>query len=140
MNKTEALVRAFEARTVDAGSFTHRDHVAVAYALLKRRSFLEASACYGSCLQAIATRAGAARKFNTTITLAFLGLIAERMDGSDAGTFETFICENADLLDRNPLSPWYSPARLDSDLARRIFLLPDKPHAAAAAARRGGAR
>jgi len=139
MSKTEALLQAFETRTVDARNFTHRDHVAVAYELLKQRSFLEASARYGACLQEIATKAGAARKFNTTITLAFMGLIAERMNASDTDTFEVFISENADLLDRDPLSPWYTQARLDSDLARKIFLLPDKSRDAAAGSRHEGA-
>ena len=128
MSATEALLQAFETERLDARNFTHRDHVAVAYELLKRRTFLEASACYGTRLEAIATNAGAARIFNTTITLAFMALIAERMASCDADTFGGFISANPDLLERDPLAPWYTQERLDSDLARKIFLLPDKTH------------
>ncbi|MEM9104706.1 MAG: hypothetical protein AAGC96_03540 [Pseudomonadota bacterium] len=126
MNTSESLMQGFEHETLDAAKFTHRDHVAVAYELLRRHSFLEASARYGSCLQTIATKAGAAQKFNTTVTLAFLGLIAERMENADTETFETFIADNRDLLDRSPLDRWYTQDRIGSDLAKRIFLLPDK--------------
>ncbi len=128
MSPTEALLQAFEKGTVDASRFSHRDHIAVAHELLKRHPFLEACARYAACLQDIATKADAARKFNTTITLAFMGLIAERMESCGADTFEVFISRNRDLLDRNPLDRWYTHERLGCDLARKIFLLPDKPH------------
>jgi hypothetical protein len=38
--------------------------------------------------------------------------------------FDEFIAENPDLLSRAVLDRWYSPKRLQSDLARRQFLLP----------------
>ena len=72
-----------------------------------------------------ATAAGAAQKFNTTITLAFLSLIAERMQASAHDDFAGFIEENEDLLASDVLSRWYSKERLASDTARRVFLLPD---------------
>ena len=125
MNRYDELLRAFERRELDGRSFTHRDHIAVAYGLLKKLPFLDASVRYGDCLQAIATRAGASRKYNTTITLAFMGLIAERMhEGADEG-FDRFLENNPDLLEQNPLAGWYTSERLNTDLARRIFLLPD---------------
>lgn len=126
MSAAASLLEAFENGTLDARGFSHRDHVAVAFELLKRHAFLEASMRYGTCLQTIATKAGAARKFNTTITPAFLGLIAERMESSDTDTFESFIKDNPDLLGRASLDGWYTQDRIGSDLARKIFLLPDK--------------
>ncbi|MEM7429015.1 MAG: hypothetical protein AAF441_23250 [Pseudomonadota bacterium] len=120
------FAKEFEKREIDAASFSHLDHVGVAHELLSRYGFLDAAVIYCKCINEIATRAGAAGKFNTTITLAFLSLIAERMDASSAATFDEFITANCDLLSRDVLAQRYSSGRLASDLARSAFLLPDR--------------
>jgi hypothetical protein len=116
----------FENCSIDASHFDHVDHVGVAHELLRKYSFLDAVVTYAGCLQTIATRAGAADKFNMTVTLAFLSLIAERMNESRADTFEAFVKENSDLITGQPLSQWYSQERLRSETARSAFLLPDR--------------
>ena len=118
--------RRFEACEIDAHEFSHTDHVGVAHDLLGRYGFLEAAAIYSTCLKTVAARAGAAEKFNVTITLAFLSLIAERMKGPEALSFEAFAKANPDLLSGRLLSNWYSVERLTSDHARSVFLLPDR--------------
>lgn len=124
--QNEEMTRAFETRELDPSGFRHGDHVAVAYQMLRKYDFMEATLKYGESLNAIATKAGAADKFNTTITLAFMSLIAERMAGDGDCGYQDFIARNPDLLSKNILSRWYSPKRLKSDQARRIFLMPDK--------------
>jgi hypothetical protein len=119
------FLHSFEQYDIDASAFGHIDHIGVAYEMLLQYDFLTASINYSDCIKTIATRAGAGRKFNTTITIAFLSLIAERMEGSEQGTFEVFIENNQDLLSRNVLAKWYSPERLQSDAARTVFLMPD---------------
>jgi hypothetical protein len=119
------LARAFEACDIDVSGFGHRDHVGVAYEMLRSYEFLEASVKYSRSINTIATRAGAHQKFNVTITLAFLSLIAERMHTARYDSFDAFIEQNKDLLSASLLSEWYSPDRLGSDLARAVFLLPD---------------
>jgi len=119
------LARSFEDCDIDAGAFGHMDHVGVAYEMLRTYDFLKASVRYSECINTIATRAGAARKFNTTITLAFLSLIAERMEATRHDTFDDFIEQNQDLLSSDLLAKWYSAERLRSDLARTVFLMPD---------------
>ncbi|MDH3743078.1 MAG: hypothetical protein OER56_15925 [Hyphomicrobiales bacterium] len=121
----EEFVRSFEDCDIDASDFGHIDHIGVAYAMLRRYDFLDASIKYSNCINTIATKAGAAQKFNTTITLAFLSLIAERMQRAHHETFDDFIAQNQDLLSGNVLAKWYSPERLQSDLARTVFLMPD---------------
>ena len=116
---------SFEACDIDAGDFGHIDHVGVAYEMLRKYDFLNAAATYSNCINTIATRAGAADKFNATITLAFLSLIAERMQVSQTDGFAAFIEENADLMSGGLLARWYSKDRLTSDLARSVFLMPD---------------
>ncbi len=119
------LTTSFEACDIDASAFGHIDHIGVAYEMLRRYDFLEASSRYSKCINTIATKAGAATKFNTTITLAFLSLLAERMESTQAESFPAFISQNQDLVSGNVLATWYTPERLQSDLARRIFLMPD---------------
>ena len=121
-----AYTQCFEACRIDAATFTHADHVGVAYELLRTYPFLKAVTIYAECLQKIATEAGAADKFNLTITLAFLSVIAERFESCQAATFADFIDANPDLLTGRPLAQWYSAERLQSAAARSVFLLPDK--------------
>ncbi|HAA90895.1 MAG: hypothetical protein CMM48_00370 [Rhodospirillaceae bacterium] len=116
---------SFEECDIDPAAFAHRDHVGVAYEMLRRYEFLDAVARYSKCISALAKKAGVAKKFNTTITLAFLSLIAERMDRSENDTFERFMEQNQDLLSSDLLKRWYTPDRLSSDLARAVFLMPN---------------
>lgn len=119
------FTKSFEACDIDVSAFGHIDHVGVAYEMLRRYDFLNASVKYAHCINTIATKAGAARKFNTTITVAFLSLIAERMQMKSYDSFDAFISDNQDLVTGNPIAQMYSPERLQSDLARTVFLLPD---------------
>lgn len=120
---TELLSR-FEGNLIAPGEFGHEDHVHVAFAMLQKYEFTEACMRYARTIKSMADRAGAADKFNTTITVAFMSLISERCATQANASYDEFIVKNADLLDRNVLSPWYSKERLGSALARRQFLLP----------------
>lgn len=119
------LMRSFELMDIDPKDFGHIDHIGVAYEMLRTYDFIEATNKYATCINTIATRAGASRKFNTTITIAYLGLIAERIKETSHETFDEFIERNQDLLASDLLMKWYSAERLQSDLARSVFLLPD---------------
>jgi len=71
---------------------------------------------------------GAPGLYHQTITWAHLLLIHERMQRAGAPeTWESFRATNGDLFHRRPsiLERYYSPETLGSDLARRIFVLPD---------------
>lgn len=122
----EALTDRFESGEIDPGRFDHHAHVAVAWTLLGRRTFLDAAVLYARTIETIATRAGAHDKFNLTITIAFLSLIAERRQAGGETRFADFVAANADLLESSILTRWYSPDRLMSPGARQVFLLPDE--------------
>ena len=120
------LFRAFTARTIDPAEFRHKDHVVAAYELLSRHNFVQAVTIYTDTIRILAINAGAAQKFNLTITMAFLSLIAERMNSTRHGDCESFCQQNPDLLSMQALNALYSKQRLQSDLAREVFLLPDR--------------
>ncbi|WP_108860056.1 hypothetical protein [Ruegeria sp. Alg231-54] len=119
------ITSAFEAHAIDNTTFGHAEHVQVAYDLLRKYDFIDAAAIYAKGIRTLAAKAGAQDKFNLTITYAFMSLIAERLASSQSSAFEAFIAENPDLMAKTALSQWYPQERLNSALARRIFLLPD---------------
>lgn len=119
------ITRAFEAHAIDNTTFAHAEHIQVAFDLLRKYDFIDAAAIYAKGIRTLATNAGAPGKFNLTITYAFMSLIAERMAGNSDQNFNEFVSENPDLMSKNVLGKWYGNDRLNSDLARGVFLLPD---------------
>lgn len=127
MMSCSELTRSFEAHDLDAAAFHHVDHVQVAFELLGKYDFIDATAIYARGIKTIAAKAGAPDKFSATITYAFMSLIAERMARSKGESFEAFLAKNPDILSGNVLAKWYAPDRLHSDIARKIFLMPEIP-------------
>ena len=110
---------------IDPATFPHREHVRVAFEMLKRHDFPETVLHFSRTLRAMAKNVGRPEAFHQTITIAFLSLIAERMELGGAADFAAFAQANPDLLEKSALERWYRPERLASALARRTFLLPD---------------
>jgi hypothetical protein len=110
---------------VDAARFPHREHVRMGFAMLQRYDFAESVLHYSRALRAMASRAGKPQAFHQTITIAFLSLIAERLEGGQWDDFAGFARDNPDLLDKGTVARWYRPERLASERARRTFLLPE---------------
>jgi hypothetical protein len=123
--QSSELLKQFEAHEIDPAAFGHKEHVVIAWEMLQKYSFLDASTRYATAINTIATRAGAPEKFHMTITLAFLSLIAERAHTSSQSNIDEFLAQNPDLLSSNVLSQWYSDEQLKSELARTHFVLPN---------------
>ena len=67
--------------------------------------------------------------YHETITTAYLLLINERLDGAGRGmAWDAFADRNPDLLSWQPsvLERYYHKETLNSDRARRTFVLPDR--------------
>lgn len=124
MTNYSDLTRAFEAHEINNNTFRHDQHVLVAYELLTKYDYIDATAIYAKGIRTLATNAGAPHKFNATITFAFMSLIAERMELSQSAGFEEFKAQNPDLLSKRILDKWYPAHRLDTDAARKMFLMP----------------
>jgi len=127
--KDREFVAAVESCAVSCSEFGHAKHVRLAWIYLSSHSLLEAIDCFTRSLQRFAAHCGAPDKYHETITWAYLLLIHERMRRDDApSAWEGFRAANADLFDRRPsiLERYYEPLTLSSDLARRVFVLPDR--------------
>jgi hypothetical protein len=110
---------------VDPDRFPHREHVRMGFEVLRRYNFSEAAFHYCAALRAMTKRVGKPEAFHQTITIAFLALIAERLEAGGHSDFASFAGANADLIDKSALQRWYRPERLATEAARRTFLLPD---------------
>lgn len=108
---------------IDLEALSHLDHIGVGFEMLKKFEFLMAVQVFSESLSAIASQAGEHDKFNLTITFAMMSFISERMlPGEEV---EDFIEANTDLLDEDFLMQYFTKERLNSFMARGMFLMPD---------------
>jgi hypothetical protein len=126
MNAENADLERFLRGEIDAHTFPHREHVRMGFEMLRRYDFAESVLHFSRSLRAMAQRAGKPEAFHQTVTIAFLALIAERLEAGPCEDFAAFAHDNPDLIDKSALARWYRPERLGSASARRTFLLPDR--------------
>lgn len=124
MSSNPELERFMDGDT-DPSGFTHTEHVRMSFEMLSVYDFPESVLRYSRALQRMTARAGRPQVFNQTVTVAFLALVAERMHASRCLDFAAFAAANPDLFDSSILTRWYSPERLASGVARRVFVLPE---------------
>ena len=128
MNDRDFLA-AFENGTLPEDRFHHPDHVRAAWLLLREEAPAPALDRFSSALKRFAAAKGKTRLYHETITWAYVLLINERVQrGGGRLDWEEFARANADLLTWRPsvLDRYYTPETLGSDLARQVFLLPDR--------------
>jgi hypothetical protein len=121
------LLDQFEATTLAADAFGHREHVRVGWTCLQLDDLAEASQRFINGLKNFANFHGATGLYHETITWAFLLVINERMGRMGRPhSWQEFAEENPDLLSGGAfLSHYYRRETLASDLARKVFVLPD---------------
>jgi len=124
----EELIFRFESDAVPEDSFHHADHVRLAFAYLCEYPVLQALEKFAGALKRFATARGKTQLYNETITCAYFFLIRERMACCEGADWEEFSRQNTDLLawKDGVLSRYYREDTLKSDLAREVFVLPDK--------------
>jgi hypothetical protein len=122
------LIRLFEIDRLPGESFHHADHVRLAFAYLSEYPILEALSRFCSALKRFAAARGKSDLYHETITWAYFFLIRQRMAAVSPATWEEFANCNRDLLRWKDgiLSRYYEDTTLQSDLARKVFLMPDK--------------
>jgi len=134
--KTEAyetceqeLIAQFESGSLSASTFHHADHVRMGFAYLRQYSVLEALEKFSNALQRFAVLNGKPNLYHETITWAYMFLIHERIRRTaNSQTWEEFAQANPDLLTwkNGILTKYYTEETLRSDLAKRVFVFPDK--------------
>ena len=125
----QELINRFESGTVPENGFHHADHVRLAFAYLREYSPLDALQRFSAALKQFAASHGKTQLYNETITWAYFFLIRERMVRfATEIDWEEFASRNPDLLiwKNGILNRYYQDATLKSDLARSVFIFPDK--------------
>ena len=122
------LLEGFLDTTLPADQFHHEQHVQVAWLFIREHGMPAALAEFTAAIKRFADAKGATGLYHETITWAFLFIIAERQVKSGAATWQEFAAANRDLLVWKPsiLERYYSSELLKSDLARAVFLFPDR--------------
>jgi hypothetical protein len=103
--------------------------VRLAWLYLRSRSPAAALAKFSEGLRRFAAAHGKRGLYHETITWAYLLLIRERMErDGPARSWREFAASNPDLLTWKPsiLDRYYREETLRSQLARRVFVLPDR--------------
>jgi hypothetical protein len=122
-------ITQFENASFPSTAFHHADHVRMAFAYLRQYPLLEALERFSIALQHFARSNGKPNLYHQTITWAYLFLIHERISRvGQTQSWEQFAEANPDLLTwkNGILTRYYAEETLQSDLARRVFIFPDK--------------
>jgi hypothetical protein len=124
----EELIRKFEDDADPSAPFHHADHVRLAFAYLCQYPVLKAMEKFSAALKRYASARGKTQLYHETITYAYLFLIRERMERGGYRVWEDFERCNPDLLASKTgvLERYYKKETLDSELARSVFVLPEK--------------
>jgi len=121
----EEFLQALEGGELPEVDFGHAAHVRAAYLYSRSRDFATALARIGAAIRGYASRLGKAERYHETITVAYLALIQQHIGLRGAGAgWSGFAQENPELLQPDLLLHYYPRAQLQSELARRVFVLP----------------
>ena len=121
------FVAAIEGCAIAGSDFHHADHIRLAWIYLREHPLIEAIDRFTTALKRFAAHHGVPEKYHETITWAYLLLIHERLQrGGASATWDQFRAANSDLFAWKPsiLERYYATATLQSDVARRVFVLP----------------
>jgi hypothetical protein len=125
----DELLRQFEDCSLPLGQFGHSVHIQIAFLHLSKYPLLDVLGRFRAALRRYAEAHGKAGLYHETITWAYILLIHERMlRAGHAQTWAEFAAANPDLMTWSGtiLKQYYRDETLSSDLARKVFVFPDK--------------
>ncbi len=128
----DELIRQFEDCSLPLEALRHSVHIEIAFLYLCKYPVLDVLARFPAALTHYAQAHGKAGLYHETITWAYILLIHERMRrAGHKQIWEEFKSTNPDLMSWTStiLKQYYRDETLSSELARNIFLFPDKTFA-----------
>ena len=123
----DAFLTAFREATLPSSEFTHEAHLRLAWLHLSRSSADQAILDVQDQIRHYAVSLGAAKKFHSTLTVASMKLVQERMRKATYPDFEAFLSQHPELMTgfKELIRLHYSEERLASQEARMHYLEPD---------------
>lgn len=128
----DPLVVAFERCELLPEQFRHREHLFVAFCLLRELSLEQAIARYAAGIRRLAAHFGAPQKYHATITWVYLVALDAAMREHPELDFDGLLERRPDLRSRDLPARWYDADELASPEARVRFVLPRRALAARA--------
>jgi hypothetical protein len=138
-----ALVARFEDCTQPVAQFRHRQHLQVAWWLLRNEPLLAAMPRFIDGLRRYAASIGQAQIYHETMTWAYLLFVHDRLERAGRQrSWDEFERDHPELFTRELVHAYWKPETLQSPLARRTFIFPDAsaPASSPSAANRTGDR
>lgn len=132
LSEDAEFIRQFETCTLPKEQFHHQDHVRLVWLYLARFPVMEVLNRFSEGLKRFATANGKSSLYHETITWTFVFLIHERIARLGQNhNWDDFAAANPDLLQwpNSLLKSYYRDETIKSELARRSFILPDRPPA-----------
>lgn len=119
---------AFESGRLEKSQFTHREHVRLAWILLRAYGSADARDRVVRGIRAFAARHGVPGLFHVTVTEAWMRVVEMAMadDTDGAGTFDDWVSAHPALLDGALLRRYFSDDLIRSDAARSSWVEPDR--------------
>ena len=126
-----AFLAALESCELPAQEFDHVAHIRAAYLYLCEHGFARGLEKMMKAIQRYAAHLGQAGKYNETITVAYMALIQQHIvERGHADEWAEFQRRNPELFAEDLLVQFYSATQLNSESARRTFVLPRRVPAA----------
>jgi hypothetical protein len=117
----------FEDLTLPPETFSHHEHVRLAWTYLCDLPLIDALRAFPANLKRFAASIGKPDVYHETVTWTWLMVIADRIERcGERRSWSRFLAANDDLLTKDFLSRYYDKATLDSPQARRRFVLPER--------------
>jgi hypothetical protein len=128
MMSDEEFLAALEECSLSGHEFGHMAHMRAAYLYARCGDLASTLVKMRRAIQTFAGSLGKSDRYHETITVAYLALIRQTLhEFGDGGGWEGFAQANRGLLQRDLLLRFYPRTQLQSELARRVFLLPRAP-------------
>lgn len=105
--------------------FGHREHLLLAWKYLRLGDLETAQHWMCQAIRHISTSHGTPDKYHETLTVAWTRIVAAHTQASGRSTFDEFLIDYPDLLDRHLPERHYSKELLWSEHARRCWAEPD---------------
>jgi hypothetical protein len=111
--------------TASAGRFGHREHVRLTWLAVRRCGMPAAISLVSDGIRRTARYAGAPQKYHSTISRAWVELVAHHVAETPTGDFDVFAGHHTALLDKRLLSRFYRTATLAGQEAKTGWVEPD---------------
>jgi hypothetical protein len=108
-----------------AERFGHRQHVHLTWLAVRRFGTDAAVDVVSGGIQRTARYSGAPRKYNATVSRAWVELVGHHVGQASAADFASFADQHPALLDKKLLTRFYRSSTLASDSARTGWVQPD---------------